>query len=475
MDGEYVRNELLTSQWSGMAPGSIFYTGGNVGIGTSSPECALSFGNAFNNTNKVIALSSGPASPPETATDFCGFGVTGGNILRYQSLSALAGGHQWFTGATEVMRIGIGAGIPRVCIGSSSLQSKFSVAGNVGIGATFVNTAAPTNGLIVEGNVGIGTASPVTKLDVWTGTARSGTAPPSYGSIYATSDGGGQTTYPPIAEFRHSNQTQGIGINFNSIFATGSTANQPVYLYSRGAAEVRIQGTGVGGSGYGNLLVDYPNAGSAGGCITIRNSASGVGAFSSLIFEVDGTTATTTTSVEPASFTQGNGMLYCQNVGPSAAAKMGFIQWNGSAEVETMTISPNGVITTPNRYYIMGYLAGGTTAGNYINLGSQKSGGGMTITTSNKLVAPVSGLYQFGFQTIMALSSIRNDVNINVNGASIVNTLSEDTTTGYHYRSASICYYLNANDFVQYYCASGTVYGAAAADPWHTFYFFHVG
>lgn len=34
MDGEYVRNELLTSQWSGMSPGSIFYTGGNVGIGT---------------------------------------------------------------------------------------------------------------------------------------------------------------------------------------------------------------------------------------------------------------------------------------------------------------------------------------------------------------------------------------------------------------------------------------------------------
>ena len=375
MDGEYVRNELLTSQWSGMAPGSIFYTGGNVGIGTSSPECALSFGNAFNNTNKVIALSSGPASPPETATDFCGFGVTGGNILRYQSLSALAGGHQWFTGATEVMRIGIGAGIPRVCIGSSSLQSKFSVAGNVGIGATFVNTAAPTNGLIVEGNVGIGTTIPQAPLHIY----KTGTGGVVQGEIRVCSDDGQKSRVGMYEESQGS--TWGCWMQYNG---TGDTFE------------------------FG----------------TKRNT-------------VDSAPQMTISS--------------------------------------TGTVSIPGVIVNPGRYYIMGYLAGGTTAGNYINLGSQKSGGGMTITTSNKLVAPVSGLYQFGFQTIMALSSIRNDVTINVNGASIVNTLSEDTTTGYHYRSASICYYLNVNDFVQYYCSSGTIYGAAAADPWHTFYFFHVG
>jgi len=42
MDGEPVRNEYLTSsQWSGVAPGSIFYTGGNVGIGTQSANAPL--------------------------------------------------------------------------------------------------------------------------------------------------------------------------------------------------------------------------------------------------------------------------------------------------------------------------------------------------------------------------------------------------------------------------------------------------
>jgi len=447
MDGEPVRNEYLTSQWTGMSPGSIFYTGGYVGIGVASPTAPLS-----------IAYTAPTYTAVTDTTTGIGLKVSDGT-----------GGIIWGPDMNHSIWLRVGRD------GTTDTNNYYQYGAHRFYTGGLIQSQ--TLRLIIDstGKVGIGTVSPATKLDVWTGTARSGTGPASYGSIYATADGGGQTTYPPIAEFRHSNQTQGIGINFNSIFATGSNANQPVYLYSRGASEIQIQGSGVGGSGYGNLLVDYPNAGSAGGCITIRNSASGVGAFSSLVFEVDGSTATTTTSVAPASFTQGNGMLYCQNVGPSNAAKMGFIQWNGSSEVETMSISPNGVITTPNRYYIMGWLAGGTTAGNYITLGSQQTGGGMAITTSNKLVAPVAGLYQFGFTTIMNSTTGRNDVYMRVNGSDLVSTLNEDNGTGFHQRHASVCYYLAANDFVQYYCASGTIYGSAAVDAWHTFYFFHIG
>ena len=272
--------------------------GGNVGIGTTTPGSALSFGQPV--VNKIITLyEAGASDPVSSATNFYGFGINAG-LLRYQVTTG--SNHVWYEGGTERMRI------------------------------------------LSGGNVGIGTASPVTRLDVWTGTARSGTAPSSYGAIYATADGGGGITYPPIAEFRHSNQSQGIGINFNAIFATGSNAAQPLYLYSRGASEVQIVGSGVGGSGYGNLLVDYPNSGSSGGCITLRNSSGGTNCFASLVFELDGSTATTTTSVAPVSFTQGNGMLYCQNTGGPGnnASKMGFIQWNGGSEVETMTILPTG-------------------------------------------------------------------------------------------------------------------------------------
>jgi hypothetical protein len=57
MDGEYVRNELLTSQWYGIAPGSISYTGGNVGIGTTVPSANLHV------TGNVFATTIGTTNP----------------------------------------------------------------------------------------------------------------------------------------------------------------------------------------------------------------------------------------------------------------------------------------------------------------------------------------------------------------------------------------------------------------------------
>ena len=140
---------------------------GSVGIGTQNPSCLLEF-NASAGINKVISLYSGTAADPLTAIDFNGFGATT-TTLRYQSATSSGGGHTWYCGATEAMRIGVSAGILKVGVGTTNLQNRFGVAGNVGIGATYVDTAAPTNGLIVQGNVGIGTATPIKPLQVWGG------------------------------------------------------------------------------------------------------------------------------------------------------------------------------------------------------------------------------------------------------------------------------------------------------------------
>jgi len=134
-------------------------------------------------------------------------------------------------------------------------------------------------------------------------------------------------------------------------------------------------------------------------------------------------------------------------------------------------------VQVPGKYYAAGYLNGATTSGNFINLTTLQTQGGMAVTTSNKLVAPIAGLYQFGFQTIMQTTTGRNDVHIYLNGSPVIYTLSEDNGTGYHYRSASLCYYLSANDFVQFFCSTGTIYGAYESHDniWRKWYFYHVG
>lgn len=53
-----------------------------------------------------------------------------------------------------------------VGINTSNVASLFSDSGNASIGSTYIGTAAPTNGLIVQGNVGIGTTSPFATLAV---------------------------------------------------------------------------------------------------------------------------------------------------------------------------------------------------------------------------------------------------------------------------------------------------------------------
>ncbi len=45
----------------------------------------------------------------------------------------------------------------------------------------------------------------------------------------------------PIAEFRHDNQTQGVGIGYNTIYATGTAANQDLNLAARGTGLLFLQ------------------------------------------------------------------------------------------------------------------------------------------------------------------------------------------------------------------------------------------
>lgn len=203
-------------------------------------------------------------------------------------------------------------------------------------------------------NVGIGTASTANKLSVYSTTANDGILfrnafNSSTGSIglYTTSAAGNfiidgtadaGVVLPADGKDLFLGRTTSL---YTSMVVKGGTGYVGIGT-AVPLASLQITNSSASGTGYGSLLVDSPNSGSAGGCVTIRNSAGGANAFASLIFEIDGTTSCGV-GTTPTSFAAGNGMLYCQNVGVgNNAGKLGFIQWNGSAEVETMTILPSG-------------------------------------------------------------------------------------------------------------------------------------
>lgn len=120
-----------------------------------------------------------------------------------------------------------------------------------GAGTTLPNGVTDTTDAILhQGLVALGAgaplADPVASLDVFRG-ARSGTdgrvvgVTPMY--VTGTLPQIGVPTTPPAtptggAEFRHSNQTQGVGVAFDGLYATGSNADQHLGFLQRGQGQI---------------------------------------------------------------------------------------------------------------------------------------------------------------------------------------------------------------------------------------------
>jgi hypothetical protein len=90
------------------------------------------------------------------------------------------------------------------------------------------------------GNVGVRVETAQGNLHVSDGNT---TTNPSYNPthtppLYVTGNVGGQGTG---SEFRHFNQTQGVGIGYNSVYATGGNTNQDLNIISRGTANTYVK------------------------------------------------------------------------------------------------------------------------------------------------------------------------------------------------------------------------------------------
>ena len=132
-------------------------------------------------------------------------------------------------------------------------------------------------------------------------------------------------------------------------------------------------------------------------------------------------------------------------------------------------LAVSGILTSANPW-IRGRFTS-TAAPSYIPM-TLLQGSGISVTNSTYLYPPVAGRYVVGFNSIFNSSSVRNDLYIRLNGADLVDTLSEDSTTGYHYRGASTIVYLYPTDYIQFFVgAGGTTYPpTAATGEWSNFY-----
>ena len=91
--------------------------------------------------------------------------------------------------------------------------------------------------IATNGYLGVG-VSPTNKVDI-AAVARSGSHA-SNAPLYVTNN-----SNPSSAgvEFRHTNGTQGIGFGYDTIYATGSIANQNLNLQARGTGTIGLTGS----------------------------------------------------------------------------------------------------------------------------------------------------------------------------------------------------------------------------------------
>jgi len=235
--------------------------------------------------------------------------------------------------------------------------------------------------------------------------------------------------------------------------------NGPVIIgsgTSTGTASQRLQVSGgayVSGSlGIGNSLPSSP-LDVQGGQIRIRSS---------------GTYSDPTDNAGVIGYDNSGGDLTISARSSGGSTAISFRTSNSGTGAERVRIDSSGRVTRPFTPHIFGSVTNTSTATNSL-ANSMNVVSSTELTFSNsRITVPVTGLYLITFCTISAQDSSRKDANIYINGIIYVNMLSEDTTTGFHYRGGSLAVKLVANDYIQFYNQNWYNNTATSFEAWRT-------
>ena len=288
--------------------GGSYFTGGNVGIGTTSPSYTLQVGQntTGNNVDYGIAINRhGSLSSSGTYTTSSAFTISelsnaGPSAVDTQGIFNLTFGRysETMTNAANASLMFVGydgqwgpfrmdgrgnswIGYDRTNLPTNSGTFGLLVRNGISVGTSYQSTTPPSNGAIIQGNVGIGTTSPGYRLDV-SGDVRINAGITSY--LYFSSTVGnrylaysGADTYWRADGAHHFEATSGMKGVWTSggnlgIGTTSPIGKQHNIITSNGTALFLNNSTGGGGAFVDLDFTTYTTAqsGYANACATIR-------------------------------------------------------------------------------------------------------------------------------------------------------------------------------------------------------------
>ena len=398
----------------------VVKNGGNVGIGTLTPNSKL---DVYSTTDSWTRISVRDA----TSSAFTGVYRQSGTV------SAGIFAHNSALNAWEDLWI----------------NAHNDGSGGVGGGTS--------KKVIIGGNVGIGTTNPGARL--------------SFGDYIPSN---GQTLHT----YQSNNTVSGLGVvsgehrmftNDGSILSyghvstsDGSTYTERMKIDSSGTLNV-ISSDVVLGGGAGSNTASYTTAANSSDFKRFETDGAH---FNSSVFSDPAIMGPNKLCVYDESTWKGGIGLGSGEMQYYTGNAQSFYKHTGSALTKHMEITGDGEVTTPQQPHIFGTPHTGTEAssGQATIFRVKTSRGGLSFSNS-RVTVPVAGVYMITYQTICQTNVGRYDTHIKINGTNANNGLNETNGDGYHQRTHVFNMYLNANDYITWhnsrYYSDGSTF-----DPW---------